>query len=267
MTDENSELETVSTPATDVNWHGELDPELGQLVQQKGWRSVHDALTSYRHLERLVGGERVALPPADASDEAWAPVWDKLGRPKEAAAYPLTAPEGKPYDPATVEWFRDLAHRIGLTSTQAQALHDGFLARLPAAEAPAQEVPRGPDPAESLRALWGHRHEANMASARRAYAAFLAEEAPFHDIADAIGETALMQMLAKVGRMIGEDSITARADGSHGPRNPAEALAEIAKLQRAIQADSQHPYVSKTHPEHQNLVKRMEALYALAYGE
>ncbi|WP_374374820.1 hypothetical protein [Dongia sp.] len=267
MNDEVDVIEAARQPAEAIAWHGDLDPELGQLVQQKGWRSASDALNSYRHLERLVGADRLALPAADAGDEAWAPVWDKLGRPKEAAAYPLAAPEGKPYDPATADWFRDLAHRIGLTSTQAQALHDGFLARLPVSETPAREQPRGPDPAESLRELWGHRHEANMAAARRAYAAFLAEEAPFHDIADAIGETALMQMLAKVGRMIGEDSITARADGNSGPRNPAEALAEIAKLQRAAQADSQHPYVSKTHPEHQNLVKRMEALYALAYEE
>jgi hypothetical protein len=267
MTDEVEVIEAASPPAEAPAWHGDLDPELGQWAQQKGWRSASDALTSYRHLERLMGGERLAVPAADAGPEAWAPVWEKLGRPKEPAAYPLTAPEGKPYDSATADWFRGLAHEIGLTSGQAQALHDGFLARLPTAPAIGSPTPRGPDPAESLRELWGHRHDANMAAARRAYAAFLAEEAPFHDIADAIGETALMQMLAKVGRLIGEDSITARADGSAGPRNPAEALAEIARLQRAIQADSQHPYVSKTHPEHQSLVKRMEALYALAYGD
>jgi hypothetical protein len=251
--------------ATDTGWQNALAPELGQFVQQKGWRSASDAVTSYRHLERLVGGERLALPSKDAAAEAWAPVWDRLGRPKDASGYELTPPEGHAYDSSTADWFRETAHRIGLTTAQASALHDEFLARVPRPPT-TDPVPSLPDPSDALRELWGPRHDANMASARRAYAAFLRDEAPFHDIADAVGETALMQMLARVGQLIGEDSITGRADGAAGPRSPAEALAEIAKLQRAAQADGNHPYVSKIHPEHQTLVKRMEALYALAYG-
>lgn len=259
------DLPANNDAAPDAGWQNALAPDLGQFVEQKGWRSISDAVTSYRHLERLVGGEKLALPAKDAGAEAWAPVWDKLGRPMDAAGYQLTPPTGHAYDNATATWFRETAHRIGLTTAQASALHDEFLARVPQPPA-AEPVAPTPDAAEALRELWGPRHDSNMASARRAYAAFLGDEAPFHDIADAIGETALMQMLAKVGRLVSEDSITGRAEGGVGPRSPAEALAEIAKLQRAAQADGNHPYVSKTHPEHQNLVKRMEALYALAYG-
>ncbi|MBL8708644.1 MAG: hypothetical protein JNL25_05590, partial [Rhodospirillaceae bacterium] len=244
-----------------------LEPELGQLVEQKGWRSPSDVLSSYRHLERLVGAERIVLPAPDAEPAQWGLLWDRLGRPKDPGGYALKAPAGGGYDAATAAWFREAAHEAGLTAKQAAALHDGFLARFPAVEAATpHDSAASPPPEEALRDLWGRKYESNMTAARRAFAAFLGEEAPFHDIADALGETALMEMLAKIGRLIGEDSITARAESGAGPRNPAEALAEIARLRRAIEADSGHPYLTKTHPEHQNLVRKMEALYALAYG-
>lgn len=250
------------------NWRAALEPELGQLVEQKGWRQPSDVLNSYRHLERLVGAERLAVPAADSDPAQWSALWDRLGRPKDPGGYELKAPESGSYDSATADWFRETAHELGLTAKQAAALHDGFLARFPAVEVatPNDNAAASPMPEESLRDLWGRKYESNMAAARRAFAAFLGEAAPFHDIADALGETALLDMLAKVGRMIGEDSITARAESGAGPRNPAEALAEIARLRRAIEADSAHPYLTKTHPEHQNLVRKMEALYALAYG-
>jgi len=258
-------------PSNESPWHAGLEPELGRFVAQKGWRSIGDAVSSYRHLERLVGGERLVLPAADAAPEAWTPVWDRLGRPADPAGYELPEIEAGRHDPALADWYRATAHRLGLTQTQARELHDAFLARLPredAAPLPADSDPAADprDPASDLRDIWGRQYEANMMSARRAYATLLGDEAPFHDIADAMGETALMQLLAKVGRLLGEDSITARANGLGGPRNPAEALAEIARLQRAAQADNTHPYLNKTHPEHRNLVQRMEALYALAYG-
>lgn len=265
-----AEVETealAETPVAAGTWHDGLAPELGAFIEAKGWRSAGDVVNSYRHLEKLVGGERLALPAADAGDAAWAPIWDRLGRPQDAAGYALTAPASGAYDPQTADWFRSTAHRLGLTAHQATALHDEFIARLPQ---PVAVEEAAPDPAEppdmALRTLWGRRYEPNMAAARRGFSAVLGGDEKFHDVADALGETALMEMLAKVGRLVGEDSITARADGAFDPRSPAEALSEIAKLQRAALADGNHPYVSKTHPDHQNQVKRMEALYALAYG-
>lgn len=275
MTDDDHDPIATPDPQAEApsqaGWQAELDPELGRFVEQKGWRSASDAVTSYRHLERLVGGDRLNLPGTDAGPEAWAPIWDRLGRPQDADGYDLPVPDGDAYDAELAGWYRETAHRLGLTRTQARDLHDAFLARLPAAGAPlsAAAAPAplpDTDPVGDLQALWGRQYDANMQSARRAYAALLGDAAPFHDIADALGETALMQLLAKAGRLLAEDSITARAGAGAGPRNPAEALQEIAKLQRQAQADSTHPYLNKTHPEHQSLVQRMEALYALAYG-
>jgi hypothetical protein len=248
---------------TAPDWRADLDGDLGALVQQKGWRSARDVLTSYQNLEKLVGGDRVALPGRDAGAEAWGPVWDKLGRPKDAAGYDFAPPEGVAYDKAHADWFRETAFKLGLSQDQARELHDAFIAHFPAAA----ETESADEPEVDLRQLWGRQYDRNMAAARRAYGAFLGDEKPFQEIADGIGEEALMDLLAKVGRATAEDSITARADAhGNGPRSAGEALSEIARLQQAAKADPKHPYVNKTHPEHKATVKRMEDLFAVAYG-
>nr|WP_298688994.1 hypothetical protein [uncultured Dongia sp.] len=256
------ERETETAP----DWRADLDDGLGALVQQKGWRSARDVLASYQNLEKLVGGDRVAVPGRDAGAEVWGPVWDKLGRPKNAAGYAFAPPEGISYDQAHADWFRETAFKLGLSQDQARELHDAFLEHFPATEeAPSDEMPDEPE--VDLRQLWGRQYDRNMAAARRAYGAFVGDEKPFNEIADGIGEGALMDLLAKVGRAIGEDSITARADAKgNGPRSAGEALSEIARLQQAAKADAKHPYVNKTHPEHKATVKRMEDLFAVAYG-
>lgn len=277
MSDERQlEDQSPADQSTGGDWRSGLEGELGQLVTQKGWRSARDVLASYQNLERLVGGDRLALPSRDAGPEAWAPVWEKMGRPKDATGYDFAAPKEGAYDKATADWFRETAFGLGLSNDQARQLHDAFVARFPAAPiveaTPEKAGPEGAgiSPHESeaaLRGLWGRQYDRNMAAARRAFGAFLGDETPFHEIADGLGETALMELLAKVGNAIGEDSITARADAAgSGPRSPAEALSEIARLQKAAKADPKHPYVSKTHPDHAASVKRMEDLFAVAYG-
>ena len=255
------ERETETAP----DWRAGLDDDLGALVQQKGWRSARDVLASYRNLEKLVGGDRLAVPGRDAGPDAWGPVWDRLGRPKDAAGYEFAPPEGVTYDRAHADWFRETAFKLGLSQDQARELHDSFLEHFPATPAKAE----GPsdEPEVDLKQLWGRQYERNMAAARRAYGAVLDDEGSFEEIADGIGEAKLMDLLAKVGRATAEDSITARADAkSSFPRSAPEALSEIARLQQAAKADAKHPYVNKTHPDHKATVKRMEDLFAVAYG-
>lgn len=256
-----------------ADWRLGLEDDLAGLVQQKGWRSAKDVLTSYRNLEKMLGGDRLALPAKDAGPEAWGPVWDKLGRPTDAAGYAFQAPgEGDPgggdYDGPTAQWFRDTAFELGLTQAQAKKLHDSFLERFGQAKVTAPEAPVYAVQEPDLKSLWGRQHDRNMAAARRAYGTFLGDEAQFNQIADGVGTTALLDLLAKVGHATSEDSMTGRADARNGgPRSAAEALGEIGRLQTAAKADPKHPYTNKTHPDHAATVKRMEDLFALAYGK
>lgn len=251
----------------DADWQAELEGDLTGLVQKKGWRSAKDVLASYRNLEKMLGGDRLALPAKDAGADAWGPVWEKLGRPADATGYALAAPDGGDYDGPTAQWFRDIAFELGLTQTQAQTLHDSFLERF-GTEAVAPVVDAPTEDEVDLKALWGRQYDRNMAAARRAYGTFIGDDAQFNEIADGIGLSALLDLLAKVGRATGEDSMTGRAEARNGgPRSAAEAMSEIGRLQAAAKSDAKHPYTNKTHPDHGATVKRMEDLFALAYGK
>ncbi len=261
-----SERSAPDENAPDAAWQGGLDENLRALVQQKGWRSAKDVLSSYQNLEKLVGGERLAMPSKDAGPEAWAPVWEKLGRPKDAADYRLEPPAGMAYSVPDADWFRATAFELGLSQGQAEKLHDAFLARFaPMPEAaPDQEQA---EPGFDLKAHWGPAYARNLAAARRAYGSFFESGEDFDKVAEQLGDGTLMDFLAKAGRALAEDSITARGDAKLGnPRSPAEALGEIAKLQQAAKGDAKHPYVNKTHPDHAATVKRMEDLFSIAYG-
>lgn len=58
----------------------------------------------------------------------------------------------------------------------------------------------------------------------------------------------------------------AGAPAASRPQSSEEAKSEIRCLQGEAFRDPDHPLMDKLHPEHQALVKKMNALYAAAYG-
>lgn len=266
MTDETSHMDAMAT----VDWRSGLENDAAELVQQKGWHSPQDILTSYRHLEKMLGSDRLSIPSKDAEPEAWGAIWEKLGRPAAAEGYQLSAPKGVQYDALNAQWFCKTAFELGLTQSQAQKLHDAFIAKFSHHAAPEEsQEPQAPqEEALDLKTQWGRQYDRNMTAARRAYSTFIGDAAQFNDIADGMGAAALLDFLAKVGLATSEDSITSRVDGqTSGPRSASEAVREITRLQNAAQSDPKHPYMNKTHPDHAALVKRMEDLFAVAYGK
>ncbi len=269
MTDETIE---AAPAAAEGDWRAGLDADLAALVAAKGWRDPGEALRSYAHLERRIGGDKIALPAADAPAEDWQEVWNRLGRPAAPADYSLVPPKaGAAYDPEAADWFRGIAHAIGLSDRQAQQLHDAFLDRVAAA---APESATGAamgvggeddDPGETgieakLRAVWGRDYPARAADLRRAIAAVLPEDDAVFALAEAVGEVPLLQLLSRVGAAIGEDSLV----GGGGMGAGADPRAEIRRIQAAAQGDPRHPYLDRGHPEHAAAVQRMAALFERA---
>jgi hypothetical protein len=121
------------------------------------------------------------------------------------------------------------------------------------------------EPADSLaelRQAWGSSFPARMAEARRALGVYVIEDAELSAIADQIGDVALMNLLAKIGRSLGEDSLVGgRASGAGG----MDVGAEIRRVQAEARSDPRHPYLDKSHPEHDSAVQRMQSLFERAY--
>lgn len=111
------------------------DPDMKTWAESKGWKDPATAdpfaiAQSYHNLEKLFGADkagRTVLLPKDASDTAALDtIYEKLGRPKEAAEYEIALPEGA--DPAFAETAKGWFHKAGLTKPQASAVTEAYKA-------------------------------------------------------------------------------------------------------------------------------------------
>ena len=70
------------------DWAKDFSPAAQSVIQAKKWAKPEQAVESYANLEKLLGGDKIALPK-DENDPAWADVWKKLGaldKPEEYAS-------------------------------------------------------------------------------------------------------------------------------------------------------------------------------------
>ncbi|MGE5537327.1 MAG: hypothetical protein ACM30I_01825 [Gemmatimonas sp.] len=256
---------SATAPATTADWSASFDADARALVAAKGWRSPADALRSYAHLERLMGGDRIAVPAADAAPDAWEAVYAKLGRPANADGYRLQRPEGfDGYSEDLAAGFRQAAFAAGLSDRQARTLHDFYVAtaaeRADAEAEQAQAASAALD--RHLRATWGPQYEANVALARRAARAFAPPETldALHGAMDA---PAVLALFARIGAAMGEDRLVGDGDSSHALA-PEQARSEIARIEGQM-TDPRSALMDRSHPEHDTLVRRRDALYRLAF--
>jgi hypothetical protein len=216
-TDERTEAAPGVAPAT-PDWTATLAEEARGFVRNKGWRAPGDLLDSYRHLERLVGSERLAVPRDDGDRANWERLWNRLGRPETPEGYRLPLPE-QGGDKALAQAFAGRAHELGLTATQARELvawwngaagegRERALRRKQAREA--TEI-------ETLQAELGGAFDGEAAAARRAAALFGFDAEALSRIEGAIGTGAMLRRFMAIGRALGEDRFEGGAESGFGP--------------------------------------------------
>lgn len=259
----------------DKGWSAALDDSLRGLVEAKGWRTPADALKSYTHLERMVGGDKITVPGRDARPEEWERLYAKLGRPESAENYDLgdfMPPPELPWDPAIESSMLEAMHRAGLSSRQARALVSHYaeiqseaVARMRAALGRSAE--RASD---ELRRAWGAEYGARLDMANRAFAHAAGEERDGLKnlrLADGslLGNHPLViRAFARLGEGLGEHGLAGRG-GRHLTITPEDAKAEIQRLHSdptAMQA-----LTDKSHPDYESAVAKRKRLYEIAYPD
>lgn len=263
----------TTTTTTGGDWASSLPPDLQPLVAAKGWKTPADALTGYANLEKVVGAEKLPLPPKDATgNRDWSKWdgWNALGRPESPDKYDIAdvqIPEGVQLDDKAKQGFLAEAHKHGLTNAQAKALlgwYGGYTAEAmkgvndfattQAAEAEA-----------ALKKEWGTAYDAKMDMANRAVKQFGGES-----LVKALEETGLgrhpemVKAFAKVGEAIAEDGDLPGSKSSVA-LTPADALAQI----NAMHGDENMMKIlrDKNHPEYAAIVAKRDRLYAAAYPD
>lgn len=208
----------VAMPAAAPEWTAALPEEARGFVRNKGWGKPADLLDSYRHLERLVGAERLALP-RDENDRAnWERVWNRLGRPEKPEGYKLPMPE-KGGDKTLAKAFAARAHDLGLTAKQARGLTEWWNTSAAGGmeRAERQKQAREAAEIETLQSELGAAFDGEAAAARRAATLFGFDAATLTKIEGAIGTAAMLRRFMAIGRALGEDRIEGGTDSGFGP--------------------------------------------------
>lgn len=221
-----------TTAATD--WTSGLTPELKGVVELKGWKDPASLVDSYRNLEKLTGdpSSLVKLPGKDAKPEDWAPVYEKLGRPKDPAGYEIKAPDGG--DPKMAEWAANAFHKHGLSKAQAQALladWNGMATESQKAQemarSSANEIENG-----KLKLEWGAAFDKQIEVAKRAAVGLGVDAATIDALEASMGFAKTMKFFNALGSKMGEAEFVG-GDGKgafNGTMTPGAAQARMAEL-------------------------------------
>lgn len=230
-----------STPA--VEWHAAFEGETKGWLENRGMlklaerEALTQAINGHRAAEAKLGvpAERLLRLPDQVTAESMAPVYDRLGRPKEAAGYELKVSQDA--DTAAVDAVKSLFHKHGFTKAQGEAFFQDVVAaenaKVLAAETAENE--RAQTDVGALKAEWGKGYEANLETADRG-AAELAKRAGLTEetiqkLRGVIGESALAKMFFQVGLGLREDTfVNSDITTRPGALTKEAALAKIAQL-------------------------------------
>lgn len=230
---------TTPTTVTPPNggsapWYGQVDETTVAYITNKGWDNPVKAIESYRNLEKFAGGSKslVELPGPDADETKLAEFYNRLGRPDAPDKYDLKVPEGG--DPALTDWFKQTAHKHGLTTKQAGALFNEWNSmsgeKMQAWEAESRQ--QSERSIGELKKEWGQGFDKQIDMGRRAVANLGFDEPTLSAYEAKLGTADMLKLFAKLGSKMGEDSFEGgdRGNGAGFGLTPAAATQQIAEL-------------------------------------
>jgi hypothetical protein len=209
--------------SNDAAWYGTFDDELKGYIQNKGWDDPMKAVKSYQELEKFRGANEdqlLKLPSDPAAEGAYDEIWNKLGRPSDAKEYKVEFEGDIKVDDERLSKYADVAHKVGLTQSQFEALAKVDAEYMGAIQSAQLEQVQQKQEQEyqALRAEWGNNADEREELSRRGLKYVLPSGADADEmvaaIEQAIGTAATLKLFANVGeRMAKEDRIPSTADG------------------------------------------------------
>lgn len=200
--------------------------------------------------------------PDDGDTSGMDELYNKLGRPEAVEGYDIKRPdipEGSKYDEGLEKSFLEAAHKIGLNSSQANALISWNQEQALSQAANGQQTLS--DGMASLRKEWGGAFDERVKIAEEVLNQY------GNDTTDAMvkDNAGLISLIYEMGKNLVEGTAQGISTASH-LRTPEEAKAEILKLQ----GDKEWMNIyakDKRHVNHHAYVEQMRQLNVEAYPE
>jgi len=237
LLNDNGAAATAAAPTTGAAptgaWNEGFDTDTSAYVTNKGWQTPSDVLSSYRNLEKFAGGSKnlVEMPGVDADSTAMDAFYGKLGRPATPDAYGITVPDGG--DAELAGWFKQSAHKMGLTDKQASGLFNEWngMASQRAEAGTAASQQQSEKAVGDLKREWGQGYDAQIDMGKRAVSALGYDEARLSALEDKMGTSEMLKLFATMGSKMGEPAFEGgdRSGSSFGV-TPAQANQQISDL-------------------------------------
>ena len=265
----------VETPAEVASGSGSRSEFLQQLPEEirdhPSLQSINDVGNlglSFVNAQRLIGADKIPLPKNPTEDDL-NNIYTKLGKPEQPSGYEIKA-DGQILTEGDVNTYTDIAHKLGLSKTQANGILDYYRSSIQqTTEAMSKDAQQQKQQIEqNLKAEWGADFDAKVSQANRA-------------VADIAGQD-LLDMVLQDGTKVGnhpafikafasfadfKNSVTKEDTISENSVNyrmsPADAQSKID----SIMNDKSHPYWDRKNAvARDKAVKEVQDLYEMLNG-
>jgi len=224
-------LATGTTPELPHAWMTGLTTEQKADVEllktlAKFPKGIPDLAPSYVELEKKVG-QALTVPNEKATAEEWAAFYAKIGRPAKPEDYKLEKvelPEGLTADDAMRQDFLMLAHKIGMTNTQADALNSWYMTKMGEQVTAAQKIVKTTreEAEKALRDKYGAGYDSAQAYMERGF-----QQLGTPALASKIAKSGLgndpdfIEMFIKYGKLTSDHPFV---DGSRGEHTESSTI-------------------------------------------
>lgn len=184
----------AGTGGAATEYHTTFEGDLGEYIKTKGFKDAASLGNGYRELEKLVGvKDRLVQLPADDKPESWAPVFERLGRPKDPSAYGLDKIEGA--DPEFAKVASEMLHQSDILPSQAKKLAplwDKYVKDKLQGQSDAEAVAFKAEQTK-LKEAWGEKHDERFNNAKVAAKALGMTADQVEALEKQVGFSAVMQ--------------------------------------------------------------------------
>lgn len=232
--------------------------------------STEDMFNQMENLQRMLGGEKIALPKDDADVEQWDKIYEVMGRPDKVDGYKMPEvelPEGLEVKPEEFDGFSKVAHELGLGQKQYEGILKHYIdTQKDSYQTSAEQI--AAESAESQRALqaeWG-----DSMGSRINQATALVKQMGSDELLSKISQSGLgrdaefIKLMATVSDAFMEDN----------PRSEGRSLVLTGtdKAKSEIQKKKDDPgfmkrYMNSDEAGHKAAVEEMQRLYKIATHE
>lgn len=266
----------VETPAEVASGSGSRSEFLQQLPEEirdhPSLQSINDVGNlglSFVNAQRLIGADKIPLPKNPTEDDL-NNIYTKLGKPEQPSGYEIKA-DGQILTEEDVNTYTDIAHKLGLSKTQANGILDYYRSSIQqTTEAMSKDAQQQKLQIEqNLKAEWGADFDAKVSQANRA-------------VADIAGQD-LLDMVLQDGTKVGnhpafikafasfadfKTSVTKEDTISENSVNYRMSTAEAKSRLDAIMSDKSHAYWDRKAPApiREKAVKEVQDLFEMTSG-